>query len=85
MAPSQIAEAESLAQQCIDSNYETCPATNAKVVSSTNLNISQARVPLKVSGGTFVAPVEINGIMTLDFFIDSGASDVSVPTDVFST
>ena len=43
------------------------------------------RVPLKASGGTFVVPVEVNGIVTLDFFIDSGASDVTVPADVFST
>jgi clan AA aspartic protease (TIGR02281 family) len=36
-------------------------------------------------GGTFVVPVEINGAITLDFTIDSGAADVSVPLDVFST
>jgi predicted aspartyl protease len=30
-------------------------------------------------------PVEINGTLKLDFAIDSGASDVSVPADVFST
>ena len=29
-------------------------------------------------------PVEINGAITLDFTIDSGAADVSVPLDVFS-
>ena len=38
-----------------------------------------------MDGGTFVVPVQINGTMTLDFIIDSGASDVSVPADVFST
>src|SRR5262249_7079478 len=30
-------------------------------------------------------PVLINGAITLDFTIDSGASDVTVPADVFST
>src|SRR5260370_27308288 len=85
MAPSQIAEAQSLAQQCIASRYEDCPPTHHKVASPTSRNPSQTRVPLKMSGGTFLAPVEINGKMTLDFFIDSGASDVSVPSDVFST
>jgi hypothetical protein len=30
-------------------------------------------------------PVQINGAITLDFTVDSGASDVSVPADVFST
>jgi clan AA aspartic protease (TIGR02281 family) len=42
-------------------------------------------VSLKASGGTFIVPVEINGMLTLDFLIDSGASDVVVPADVFST
>jgi len=41
-------------------------------------------VSLKVHGGIFVVPVEINGTMKLDFAIDSGAGDVSVPADVFS-
>ena len=40
---------------------------------------------MKKVGGTFVVPIEINGTMTLDFTIDSGAADVSVPLDVFST
>jgi clan AA aspartic protease (TIGR02281 family) len=42
-------------------------------------------VPLKREGGTFVVPVLINGKITLDFTIDSGAADVSIPADVFST
>jgi len=40
---------------------------------------------LKSDGGTYVVPVQINGAITLDFIIDSGASDVSVPADVVST
>jgi clan AA aspartic protease (TIGR02281 family) len=46
---------------------------------------TQGRVPLRMDSGTFVVPVQINGIMTLDFVIDSGAADVSVPADVVST
>jgi hypothetical protein len=42
-------------------------------------------LPLKMDGGTFVVPVQINGTMTPDFVIDSGATDVSVPADVVST
>jgi hypothetical protein len=42
-------------------------------------------VPLKKEGGIFVVPIQINRAITLDFIIDSGAADVSVPTDVFST
>ena len=43
------------------------------------------RVPLKKDGGTFGVPVEINSTLTLDFVVDSGAADISVPTDVFLT
>lgn len=42
-------------------------------------------VQLKSEGGIFVVPVQINGAITLDFVVDSGASDVSVPADVVST
>jgi len=46
---------------------------------------SQADVPLRKNGGIFVVPVEINGAITLEFGVDSGAADVSIPLDVFST
>jgi predicted aspartyl protease len=39
----------------------------------------------RVESGIFLVPVEINGVLTLDFLIDSGASDVSIPGDVLST
>jgi len=85
MAPSQIAEAENLAQQCIESRYEDCPATREKVAALPSLKSSQVRVPLKVNGGTFLVPIEVNGKITLDFILDSGASDVTLPNDVFTT
>jgi clan AA aspartic protease (TIGR02281 family) len=44
----------------------------------------QLVIPLRNDGGIFVVPVEINGAITLDFVIDSGASDVSLPADVVS-
>ena len=48
-------------------------------------NKGWTRVSLKKDGGTFGVPIEINGALTLDFIVDSGAADVSVPIDVFST
>ena len=42
-------------------------------------------IPLKNENGIFVVPVEVNGAITLDFVVDSGATDVSVPADVVST
>lgn len=35
--------------------------------------------------GTFVVPVDVNGVMTLQFIVDSGAADISIPSDVAST
>jgi clan AA aspartic protease (TIGR02281 family) len=57
-------------------NCGNCPAPK---------QATQGHVPLKMDGGTFIVPVQINGTMTLDFVVDSGASDVSVPADVVST
>jgi hypothetical protein len=42
-------------------------------------------VQLKQLGGTYAVPVAVNAAITLDFMIDTGASDVSVPADVVST
>jgi predicted aspartyl protease len=42
-------------------------------------------VPLVPDGGSFTVPVTINGRLTLNFVVDSGASDVSVPADVVMT
>jgi clan AA aspartic protease (TIGR02281 family) len=42
-------------------------------------------IPIEIEEGTFIVPVTINGKITLNFTIDSGASDVSVPADVVST
>ncbi len=48
-------------------------------------NATRIEVPLKSLGGTFVVPVFINGAITLNFVVDSGAADVSVPADVVGT
>jgi predicted aspartyl protease len=42
-------------------------------------------IPVKAQGGTYVVPVLINKAITLNFVIDSGASDVSIPADVVLT
>jgi gag-polyprotein putative aspartyl protease/Putative peptidoglycan binding domain len=43
------------------------------------------RTPLQPAGGTFTVPVLINNRLTLDFVLDSGAADVSIPADVVLT
>jgi gag-polyprotein putative aspartyl protease len=35
--------------------------------------------------GVYMVPVQINGAITLPFVLDSGASEVAIPADVFST
>jgi clan AA aspartic protease (TIGR02281 family) len=43
------------------------------------------RVRMIESGGTYHVPVVINDALKLNFIIDSGASDVSIPSDVVLT
>jgi predicted aspartyl protease len=42
-------------------------------------------VPMQIGGGIYVVPVLINDAITLDFVVDSGAADVSIPADVVMT
>jgi hypothetical protein len=42
-------------------------------------------IPLQLYGGAFTVPVSINDTLTLNFVLDSGAADVSIPADVVST
>jgi clan AA aspartic protease (TIGR02281 family) len=43
------------------------------------------RVLLASTGGVLVAPVIVNNSIKLNFLVDSGASDVSIPSDVFAS
>jgi gag-polyprotein putative aspartyl protease len=45
----------------------------------------ETRVPLVKMSGGLIAPVVINNTLKLNFIVDSGASDVSIPADVFSS
>jgi clan AA aspartic protease (TIGR02281 family) len=40
-------------------------------------------VPMTIDGGVYVIPVSVNGVAMPDCIVDSGASDVNVPADVF--
>jgi clan AA aspartic protease (TIGR02281 family) len=42
-------------------------------------------IPLQRQGGTFVVPVLINKKIPLNFVVDSGAADVSIPSEVVLT
>jgi uncharacterized protein len=43
------------------------------------------RIPLHLEGGAFTVPVLINKTLVLNFVLDSGAADVSIPADVVLT
>lgn len=43
----------------------------------------ETRIPLLKMSGGLIAPVVINNALKLNFVVDSGASDVSIPADVF--
>lgn len=80
MTPAQVLAAREMAKRCEGSNYEQCdsPETNQSGSSVTS-------IPMKSEGGIYVIPVLINNAITLDFVVDSGASDVSIPADVVTT
>jgi len=42
-------------------------------------------VPLEKKGGVYTLPVRINGVIVLNFTLDSGASEVVIPADVALT
>jgi hypothetical protein len=43
------------------------------------------RVQMVKDGGTYAVPVLINDVLMLHFVVDSGASDVTIPSDVATT
>src|ERR1019366_5453031 len=50
-----------------------------------SLDAHSETVPLVHAGGTYLVRVTINGKISLNFTVDSGASEVCVPADVYST
>jgi gag-polyprotein putative aspartyl protease len=42
-------------------------------------------IPLMKSGGVYTIPVEVNGVITLNFILDTGAAEVNIPADVALT
>lgn len=63
----------------------------AKVIIALNvtgffyLSAGAESITLSRSGGVFELPVKINNQITLDFILDTGASELSIPSDVILT
>ena len=100
MTPTQIAQAQALASQCQQQNSRGCGtlradpwATVARSLQTPpssspprpSTSTTQKITLLENDSGTYGVPVVINGVIALKFTLDSGASDVSIPSDVVST
>ena len=55
---------------------------NFKVKIEPNMNKNNNEVAVKKVGGVYSLPVELNGVLKINFIFDSGASDVSISPDV---
>ena len=85
MTPAQIAEAQKLAREWKPTQPIVSPTPPTVSVPPPQSSTAGSSIPMKKEGGTYVVPVIINNAITLDFMVDSGAADVSVPEDVVST
>ena len=47
--------------------------------------VTAAEIPLVNNGGVYELPAKINGVITLNFILDSGAAEVCIPADVLGT
>jgi predicted aspartyl protease len=80
MTAAQIELAQKMAERCAESNYKQCGEPQ-----DGQFSVSVTSVLMRIEGGTYVVPVLINDAITLDFIVDSGAADVSIPADVVMT
>jgi len=60
-------------------------AIGTKQSPNSDSSTASISVPLQADGGTYVVPILINNAITLNFTVDSGATDVSIPADVVLT
>ncbi len=89
MTAQEIAEAQRLARAWRPS-YQSGPppsigSINAGVLPKAVEATSQKLIAMQKNGGGYVVPVLIDGTITLNFVVDSGASDVTIPSDVVTT
>jgi clan AA aspartic protease (TIGR02281 family) len=62
--------------------YQKTTLGHSDSMNRTNRNVIQM---IKTQGGTYDIPVQINGVLKINFILDSGASDVSISADVALT
>ena len=88
LARSEVLEAERLNPGLTQISAKAVRQLKAELglIEDTNGNSPvETRIPLVKMSGGLIAPVVINNSIKLDFIVDSGASDVSIPADVFAS
>jgi predicted aspartyl protease len=65
---------------CQDNKEVSTAAAAPSVMDGT-----RKRIPLRLSGNSYIVPVLINGRIWRDFVLDTGSSDVTIPDDVATT
>src|SRR5262249_2746431 len=68
----------------ISASSRTSESQRAATASPTQ-RLDGEKIPLTKKGGVYQLPVEINGVITLPFVLDTGAADVLIPADVVLT
>lgn len=48
-----------------------------------SLNEPEEQIKLKYQNGVYLVPTKLNNVLTIDFVLDLGASDVSISPDIF--
>ena len=59
--------------------------TQKTVTEPSTQSLDGENISLAKKGGVYQLPVEINGVITLPFVLDTGAADVNIPADVART
>jgi clan AA aspartic protease (TIGR02281 family) len=101
MKAADLGKAKQFVSDCRESNFTACGSggsalvhlvdTNAvpppAVMAShvTFLTSGRNSVKLESIGGVYTVPAKINDTVTLKFIVDSGAADVTIPSDVIVT
>jgi clan AA aspartic protease (TIGR02281 family) len=99
MTSAQLAQAQALASQCQQQEFRQCGSlppdaeTMAQAINASPNNSAQQLagspaqkiILLENDSGTYGVRVVVNGVISLKFVLDSGASDVSIPSDVLAT
>ena len=96
MTPTQIAQAQEMAQRCNDSQFKQCgepvqitgmPPPNLtpspdKAVATPQSKGASFSIPLRQRRGVFEVMATLNSEVKVFFVVDSGASDVTIPESV---